>query len=57
MTERTDVPKTDQPAKLDLPIQATATHGFLATIPGKADDKGNVIGQNGIKWADRRKAV
>jgi hypothetical protein len=48
---------SNQPTKLDLPIQATATLGFLATIPGKQDDRGNVIGQNGIKWADRRKAV
>lgn len=49
--------RNDQPAKLDLPIQATAQRGFLATIPGKQDDRGNVIGRNGMKWADRRKAV
>lgn len=33
----------------DVPIQATATRGFLATIHGEKRD-GVIVGSNGIQW-------
>jgi hypothetical protein len=43
--------------KVELPVQATKSYGFLAVVTGRPDDRGNVIARNGIRWADRRRAV
>lgn len=32
-------------------------HIVLGTVHGRKDDRGRIIGRNGIPWQDRRRAV